>query len=189
MPQLLGDQMAIQQGKQMLMSITPAVTSQFDQHPHRLIANWANHIRMVAGAAPLALAQAQKHMYKVIETSDVDRGTASWYGPYFHGRLTANGEIYNQYDLTAAHRTLPLGSFVQVTNRENGRSIVVRVNDRGPYYDEDSRIIDLSYKAAQILHGEDRGVMPIELVVLEARPAFPTTRPIAPQTVALNNTF
>jgi rare lipoprotein A len=104
----------------------------------------------------------------VLDTADTTQGTASWYGPYFHGRMTANGEIYNQNDLTAAHRTLPLGTYVQVTNRHNGRSVVVRINDRGPYYDEDNRIIDLSYRAAQMLDGEDKGVMPIDLVVLQA---------------------
>ena len=60
-------------------------------------------------------------------------GTASWYGSYFHGRATASGEPYNMYDLTAAHRSLPLGSWVRVTNLRNGRAVIVRINDRGPY--------------------------------------------------------
>lgn len=76
-------------------------------------------------------------------------GVASWYGPGFHGRATANGEIYNQYDLTAAHPTLPMPSIVEVTNLENGRSLQVRVNDRGPFHD--NRIIDLSKESARKL--------------------------------------
>ena len=76
-------------------------------------------------------------------------GIASWYGPKFHGKLTANGEIYNQYALTAAHKTLPLPSAVKVTNLKNNKSIVLRINDRGPFVND--RIIDLSSKAADIL--------------------------------------
>ncbi|AHA27943.1 Lipoprotein [Candidatus Liberibacter americanus str. Sao Paulo] len=86
-------------------------------------------------------------------------GTASWYGSAFHGRLTANGEIYDTESLTAAHPTLPLPSYVRVTNLENGLSIVVRVNDRGPYHDD--RLIDLSNAAARILMIENRGVVKV----------------------------
>src|SRR5246127_5955562 len=81
-------------------------------------------------------------------------GTASWYGSYFQGMETASGEPYNMYDMTAAHPTLPLGSFVKVTNLRNGRAVVVRVNDRGPVVD--GRIIDLSYAAARALHYDQR---------------------------------
>lgn len=76
-------------------------------------------------------------------------GTASWYGDAFHGRLTANGEVYNVADLTAAHPTMPLPSYARVTNVTNGASVIVRVNDRGPYHD--GRLIDLSQRAAQML--------------------------------------
>jgi rare lipoprotein A len=76
-------------------------------------------------------------------------GTASWYGDAFHGRLTANGEVYNVADLTAAHPTMPLPSYARVTNLSNGASVIVRVNDRGPYHD--GRLIDLSQHAAQML--------------------------------------
>jgi rare lipoprotein A len=77
------------------------------------------------------------------------RGYASWYGPKFHGRLTANGERFNQYALTAAHKTLPLGSYVKVTNLENGRALILLINDRGPFVR--GRIIDLSKRAAELL--------------------------------------
>jgi rare lipoprotein A len=84
-----------------------------------------------------------------------ETGIASWYGPDFHGKNTANGELYDMETLTAAHRTLPLPVIVRVTNLENGRSLLVRVNDRGPY--ARGRIIDLSRKAAQLLGVYDRG--------------------------------
>lgn len=74
------------------------------------------------------------------------QGTASYYGPGFHGRRTANGERFNMYELTAAHRTLPFGTRLRVTNQKNGRSVVVRINDRGPFHG--NRIIDLSRGAA-----------------------------------------
>src|SRR5438445_8112707 len=76
-------------------------------------------------------------------------GTASWYGEYFEGKPTASGEPYDMYDMTAAHLTLPLGSYVRVTNLRNGKAVIVRVNDRGPIVP--GRIIDLSYAAAQAL--------------------------------------
>lgn len=82
-----------------------------------------------------------------------ETGMASWYGPNFHGRLTANGEIYDQYSLSAAHPTMPLPSYARVTNLENGRAVTVRVNDRGPF--AKGRVIDLSARAAQLL-GYDR---------------------------------
>ena len=81
------------------------------------------------------------------------QGIASWYGPTFHAKATANGEIYNQEDVTAAHKTLPLPSWVEVHNLDNGRKLVVRINDRGPFVD--GRIIDLSKRSAEIL-GVDR---------------------------------
>lgn len=77
-----------------------------------------------------------------------ERGIASWYGEQFHGRPTSSGEPYDMYQLSAAHRTLPLPSFVRVTNLSNGQSVVLRVNDRGPFSDPGSRIIDVSYAAA-----------------------------------------
>ncbi|KJZ82468.1 Rare lipoprotein A precursor [Candidatus Liberibacter solanacearum] len=91
-------------------------------------------------------------------------GMASWYGKAFHGRLTANGEIYGTEYITAAHPTLPLPSYVRVTNLENGISLVVRVNDRGPYHD--NRLIDLSNAAAKILHIEERGVAKVHVQYL-----------------------
>lgn len=91
----------------------------------------------------------------------VEEGGASWYGQKFHGHLTANGEIYDMFAMTAAHRTLPLPSFIRVTNLENGAIAVVRVNDRGPFHSE--RIVDLSYAAAKKLGFHQKGTARVKL--------------------------
>lgn len=83
-------------------------------------------------------------------------GKASWYGSKFHGRTTSSGEVYDMYQLTAAHRSLPIPTYVRVTNLDNGRRTIVRVNDRGPFHPD--RIIDLSYAAAVKLGFQDKGV-------------------------------
>jgi peptidoglycan lytic transglycosylase len=94
-----------------------------------------------------------------------ETGIASWYGPGFHGKYTANGEFYDQNAMTAAHRTLPMPSLVQVTNLENGRSVRVRVNDRGPY--AHGRIIDLSKRAAELLGFANEGTAKVRVQILE----------------------
>jgi rare lipoprotein A len=92
---------------------------------------------------------------------------ASWYGPDFQGKPTSNKEIYDMYEMTAAHRTLPFGTQVMVTNLDNGRTAVVRINDRGPFVKE--RIIDLSYAAARLLDIVGHGTAPVRLDVLEGQ--------------------
>ena len=91
-------------------------------------------------------------------------GRASWYGKPFHGRTTANGETFNMFQFTAAHRQLPLGTWVKVTNLRNGKWVMVRVNDRGPV--PGSRIIDLSYAAAQLLEFRERGTERVRLDIV-----------------------
>ena len=108
-------------------------------------------------------------------------GTASWYGEYFVGRPTASGEDFDMYDMTAAHPTLPLGSYVRVTNLRNGRAVVVKVNDRGPVVP--GRIIDLSYGAAQVLQFEQRGLQKVRLDLVKPR----TEHRQVYQTVAYNH--
>jgi len=98
-------------------------------------------------------------------------GTASWYGEYFEGRATASGEPFHMYELTAAHPTLPLGTWVLVTNLSNGRRIFVRINDRGPIVP--GRIIDLSYSAAQALAFQQKGLQQVRLDLASARDAQP----------------
>jgi rare lipoprotein A len=109
-------------------------------------------------------------------------GVASWYGPGFHGRRTANGEIYDQYELTAAHQTLPLGTRVMVTSLSNGRSVEVRINDRGPFVD--GRIVDLSYAAASVIGMVGPGTMPVRLEVLDAPIQVASSRPGPPVALA-----
>ena len=91
-------------------------------------------------------------------------GIASWYGPNFHGKQTANGETFDMYELTAAHKTLQMPSLVRVTNLENGRSIVVRINDRGPF--SKGRIIDLSKRGAELLGFKNQGTAKVKLQLL-----------------------
>ncbi|RMF17951.1 MAG: septal ring lytic transglycosylase RlpA family protein [Gammaproteobacteria bacterium] len=95
----------------------------------------------------------------------VEEGVASWYGNKFHGHRTSNGEIYDMYKYTAAHKTLPLPSYVRVTNLANGRSVVVRVNDRGPFHG--NRLIDLSYAAAQKLGYVGQGTARVRVEAIQ----------------------
>ena len=123
--------------------------------------------------------------YYVMAKSDgwVERGTASWYGPGFHAASTSLGERYDMYGMTAAHKTLPIPCYAEVTNLRNGRKIVVRINDRGPFVGD--RIIDLSYTAAAKLDMLLAGTAPVEVRVLTpgrdaAGSAMPPAVPVAP---------
>jgi rare lipoprotein A len=102
----------------------------------------------------------------------VQRGIASWYGTKFHGRQTSSGEIYNMHDMTAAHKTLPIPVYVHVRNLDNGRTAIVKVNDRGPFID--GRIIDLSYAAARKLGVDGPGTANVEISVIEQGQTEPT---------------
>ena len=99
------------------------------------------------------------------EPLGIERGLASWYGGKFQGRMTANGEIFDTNELTAAHRTLPFDTVVRVVNPEDGSSVTVRINDRGPFIE--GRIIDLSRAAAEVIGISGRGVAPVVLEILE----------------------
>jgi rare lipoprotein A len=115
--------------------------------------------------------------YYVLSSSSayVERGVASWYGPGFHKIRTSTGELYDMYGMTAAHKTLPLPAYVRVTNLQNGRSAVVRVNDRGPFVG--NRIIDLSYTAAAKLDMLRNGTAMVEVRAID--PSVPTGAPAA----------
>ncbi len=124
----------------------------------------ANALRVALGAEPLTVAELEAAL-------DEGRGLrlvgyASWYGQDFHGRYTASGEIFHEMKLTAAHRELPFNTLLEVTNLETGRSVVVRVNDRGPFVT--SRILDLSRGAAERIGATNSGVVPVEAKVLQA---------------------
>ena len=110
-------------------------------------------------------------------------GTASWYGRKFHGHLTSSGEVYDMFEFTAAHKSLPIPSYVQVTNLANQEQIIVRVNDRGPF--AEGRIIDLSWAAAQRLGFADKGTARVELVILAHPDAVERNAvPVEPKTGA-----
>lgn len=95
----------------------------------------------------------KRHWYQI--------GRASWYGPHFQGHTTASGESFNMNSLTCAHRSLPIGSLIRVTNLKNLKSVIVRVNDRGPILE--NRIVDLSYAAAKSLGMDNKGVAPVRI--------------------------
>jgi rare lipoprotein A len=128
--------------------------------PHR----YANRPYRVFGKdyAPMAAAQPYR-----------ERGTASWYGKKFHGQKTSSGEIYDMYAMSAAHRTLPIPSYARVTNVANGKSVVVRINDRGPFHSE--RIIDLSYAAAYKLGYIQAGSATVEVESVSAGDSRPSS--------------
>jgi len=121
-----------------------------------------------AKPAPVSSVQQTPEVRQQVEkTKPYQIGTASWYGETFEGKPTASGEPYEMYDMTAAHLKLPMGSYVRVTNLRNGKSVVVRVNDRGPVVP--GRIIDLSYGAAQALQFRQRGLQRVRLDVVDVR--------------------
>jgi len=134
-----------------------------------------------ASSAPTRPFQ-KAELQKQAKTKPYQVGTASWYGEYFDGKPTASGEDYNMYEMTAAHPTLPLGSYVRVTNLRNGRAVVVKVNDRGPIVQ--GRIIDLSYGAAEALQFQNRGLQRVRLDVVKRGTS--QHRPIY-QTIAANH--
>ena len=107
----------------------------------------------------------QRESPSPVSGKKIEEGVASWYGPNFHGNLTANGETYDMYGLTAAHRTLPFNSVVKVKNLNNGNSVQVRINDRGPF--AKNRIIDLSKKAAQELEMIGPGTAKVQLYLVK----------------------
>lgn len=140
------------------------------KHSEDLVAiAWTNNLRVALGAEPLSLGEAQAQVQALESNGHEVKGIASWYGPYFHGRTTASGERFNQNELTAAHPSLPFDTYLNVTNLKNGRTIVVRINDRGPYVGR--RTLDLSRRAAQCLGSEDIGVVPYSATLLETNQA------------------
>jgi rare lipoprotein A len=131
-------------------------------------------LAMIAGCATQSM-----------RTPTTQRGVASWYGPGFHGQTTSNGETYDQYGMTAAHRTWPLGTRVRVTNEQNGRSVIVRINDRGPFVGD--RILDLSYAAATQLDMVQGGTGLVTLEPLAENGRPPGVVAFAVQVAAFND--
>ncbi|MBW4473148.1 MAG: septal ring lytic transglycosylase RlpA family protein [Stenomitos rutilans HA7619-LM2] len=153
-------------GDRVLFKVDQQVAAQWDCTPEMLAIQWINDLRMAVAEPPLSLADAQAKMYGLQATGAYIEGLASWYGPYFHGRQTATGETFNQDGFTAAHPSLPFDTFLKVTNVENGKSVIVRVNDRGPYFE--NRTLDLSREAARCLGSENVGVVTVEAEIMQS---------------------
>lgn len=160
-------------GDRVLFTVDQQVAAQWDCNAEMLAIQWVNALRTAVTQPPLSLADAQVKMYGLQATGQTIGGLASWYGPYFHGRQTATGETFNQDAFTAAHPSLPFDTFLKVTNVENGKAVVVRVNDRGPYFE--NRTLDLSREAARCLGSETVGVVTVEAEIMQA--AQPTASP------------
>jgi rare lipoprotein A len=139
----------------------------------------------LAGACSVPPSKVRVPPPPITDTRVNQTGIASWYGPGFHGKATASGDIYNQNDMTAAHQTLPLGSKVMVTNMENGRSAEVLVNDRGPF--AKGRIIDLSYAAAQSVDMVGPGTALVRIDVLDSPVPLRSIRPFLDYTLQLGS--
>ncbi|MEM6449090.1 MAG: septal ring lytic transglycosylase RlpA family protein [Cyanobacteria bacterium P01_D01_bin.105] len=150
---------------QTLFSVDESMAAAVGYSPEWAAVAWANNLRIGLEAEPLKVGESQMALKGMASSEIKLSGEASWYGPYFHGRLTANGETYNQHDLTVAHKSLPFGTYLKVRNLLNDRTVVVRVNDRGPYVGD--RSLDLSNAAAKCLGSEDTGVVPYEATILK----------------------
>ncbi len=164
-PSLVDGKPALMAGNRFLFGIGKDITDKTTRSGDLIAIDWVNNLRSALKAPPLSLVQGQLQMYGLEESNQRMEGLASWYGDYFHGRTTANGETYNQYALTVAHKTLPFNTFLEVKNLKNGQSVVVRVNDRGPYIPP--RSLDLSLVAARCVGGETAGVVNYAAKILQ----------------------
>lgn len=135
------------------------------------------------GGNPSSYVVLGKRYYTLKDSRNyVQRGIASWYGRKFHGRKTSNGEVYDMYSMSAAHTRLPIPTYARVTNLENGRSVIVRINDRGPFHD--NRLIDLSYAAASRIGMLGKGTALVEVRAIDPRaPQAPKPVKTTTQTV------
>jgi rare lipoprotein A len=163
-PALVDGIPALLAGNRFLFGIQKQVTQKIERSGDLLAIEWINNLRSALQAPQLSLVEGQMRMYGVSPSQEKLSGLASWYGGYFHGRTTANGEKYNQNELTVAHKTLPFNTFLQITNRKNGNSVIVRVNDRGPFIPP--RSLDLSREAARCIGSETAGIANYDAVIL-----------------------
>lgn len=163
-PTILGKYPAAMMGDSLLFVVDSSFIPNDDENTELALINWVNALRTSLGVEPLRLVDAQQQMYRIAETSQEFHGIASWYGPYFHGRLTANGERYDQEAFTAAHPYLPFNTYLKVTNLENQETMIIRINDRGPYIYP--RTLDLSRGVARCLRSKESGVVPYQAVIM-----------------------
>ena len=156
---------ALMAGNRFLFSINKEISQKNRRSSDLLAIEWVNNLRSALKVPKLSLVEGQVKMHGLEASGEKFSGFASWYGPYFHGRLTANGEKYNQNELTVAHKTLPFNTFLQVINTQTGKAVIVRVNDRGPYIPP--RSLDLSRVAARCIDSETAGVVPYKAVIMK----------------------
>ncbi|BAU08104.1 septal ring lytic transglycosylase RlpA family protein [Fischerella sp. NIES-3754] len=173
-PALVDGVPALMAGNRYLFGINKQITQKANRSGELLAIEWTNNLRMAMNAPTLSLVEGQLEMYGLKPSQKKMYGLASWYGPYFHGRLTANGEIFNQNELTVAHKSLPFNTFLKVTNLQTGKAVIVRVNDRGPYIPP--RSLDLSRVAARCINSEVAGVVPYEAVIMQPSEAKMTLK-------------
>jgi len=159
-PGILNGEVVVLAGDRLLVTVDRDTVRLNGSTSRWLALHWANNLRRALGAPPLPINPVPSRGDQPMV--EVHTGLASWYGPGFHGNRTASGEVFNQNELTAAHRSLPFGTRVRVTNLNNGQSVTVRINDRGPFVR--GRIIDLSRHAARVLGIS--GVAPVRLEIL-----------------------
>jgi len=174
-PALIDSQPAAKAEGEVLFVVNEQLADDINHDSKQLAVAWVNNLRTALGGGTLSATETRHYLMGLVETDQTFGGLASWYGPYFHGRITATGEVFNQNDLTAAHRTLPFDTYVKVTNLRNGKSVIVRINDRGPYIE--GRSLDLSRQAARCIQSESSGVVPYEAVILQPLPSESPTEP------------
>lgn len=144
-------------------------TSDISSQTSVTTASSRHHSRLNIGSSDTANASDEENLLPRIARY-LKQGIASWYGSDFHGKKTASGEIYDMYAMTAAHKTLPLSSYARVTNLENQRSVIVRINDRGPFHGD--RVLDLSYAAAKKLDLQQAGTGAVEIKAIAPEQAL-----------------
>lgn len=169
-------------GNKFIFSIQEKVSKKLKRSGDLLVIEWTNNLRRALKASPLSLAEAQIKMYGLTASNKKISGLASWYGPYFHGRLTANGEKFNQNELTVAHKSLPFNTYLKITNVKTQKSVIVRVNDRGPFIPP--RSLDLSLVAARCIEGKVAGIIPYKATVMNKNKSAMTVK--KPNFVTIN---
>jgi len=167
-PAIVNKMPSVMIGNQFVFGVSEHTSRQLNLSADLLAIEWVNNLRIALKAPPLSLAELQMEMYGLVPSDVGFSGTASWYGDDFDGKLTANGEIYHQKEFTVAHRSLPFNTYLLVRNLLNGNSVIVRVNDRGPYIPP--RSLDLSTQAAISIRSETTGVVPYEAIILKPNP-------------------
>lgn len=165
-PAFLGGKPAVMMKGRLLFVVNEEIAVGREHDRELLTINWVNNLRVALNVPPLKLAEAQSYLYDLVPTDNKLEGLASWYGDYFHGRLTANGETYDQLAFTAAHPTLPFNTYLKVTNLENNNSAIVRINDRGPFIAP--RTLDLSRGVARCIDSEKTGVVRYRATVMKS---------------------